>query len=158
MLFRSATVSTHVVWAAPPYDAIVTTAREWQADLLVVGLHEGASVHSRITDTDWQLMRRVPCPLLLVKDPAFDGYRTIVAAVDPLHVHAEPFGLDRAVLAAGRTLAAAFGSALRVVNAYPGGEAFALASAVEVSPGVFYGNENVEDLQDRKSTRLNSSH
>ena len=52
-------------------------------------------------------------------------------------------------MAAGRTLAAAFGSALRVVNAYPGGEAFALASAVEVSPGVFYGNENVEDLHRR---------
>jgi universal stress protein E len=63
-----------------------------------------------------------------------------------LHAHAEPGGLDRAVLAAGRCFARAFGSTLRAVNAYPGAAAFALASAVEVAPGVFYGAENVEAL------------
>ena len=40
---------------------------------------------TRLTDTDWQLMRLAPCPLLLVKDPAFDGYPTILAAIDPAH-------------------------------------------------------------------------
>ena len=144
-----ARVSTLVVWATPPYEAIRTAARQWQADLLVVGVHEPAPAHTRLTDTDWQLMRHAACPLLLVKDPVFDGYGTIVAAVDPLHAHAEPYGLDRAVLAAGRTLATAFGSALRIVNAYPGADAFALASAVEVSPGVFYGAENVEEVHRR---------
>jgi universal stress protein E len=89
-------------------------------------------------------MRRAECALLLVKSPWFDGYKTIVAAVDPLHAHDEPYGLDRAVLRAGRALAQACGSTLRAVYAYPGPEAFALASAVEVAPGVFYGAENVE--------------
>jgi universal stress protein E len=94
-------------------------------------------------------MRRAPCPLLLVKSPAFAGYRTILAAVDPLHAHDEPDGLDHAVLAAGRWVARACGSTLRAVYAYPGAAAFDLASAVEVAPGVLYGAENVEALHRR---------
>jgi universal stress protein E len=129
-------------------------ARDWQADLVVVGVHEHESLHTRLTDTDWQLMRRVDCPLLLVKSPSFGGYRTVVAAVDPLHAHDEPHGLDRAVLAAGRSIAQTCGSTLRVVYAYPGAQAFDLASAVEVTPGVFYGAENVEAVHRRAVNEL----
>lgn len=141
-----ARVTTKVIWGVPAYEAILTAAREWQADLLVVGAHERATLHTRLTDTDWQLMRRSPCPLLVVKSPAFGGYKTIVAAVDPLHAHDEPYGLDHAVLAAGRWVARACGSTLRAVYAYPGAGAFELASAVEVAPGVLYGAENVESV------------
>lgn len=141
-----ANVSTKVVWGTPVYEGILQAVRDWHANLLVVGVHEPRPAHTRLTETDWQLMRHVPCPLLLVKDPVFNGYPTIFAAVDPLHAHAEPGGLDRAVLAAARRFAGAFGSTLRAVNACPGAGAFALASAVEVTPGVFYGAENVEAL------------
>ena len=139
-----ANVTTRAVWGVPVYEGILAAAREWRADLVVVGTHERETLHTRLTDTDWQLMRRVECPLLLVKSPSFDGYRTVVAAVDPLHAHDEPYGLDRAVLDAGRSIARACGSTLRAVYAYPGAEAFDLVSAVEVAPGVFYGAENVE--------------
>jgi universal stress protein E len=149
-----ASVTTRIVWGAPPYEAILGAAEEWRADLLVVGAHEGATLHSRLTDTDWQLMRRTRCPLLLVKSGWFSAYRTVLAAVDPLHAHDEPQGLDHAVLAAGRCLARACASTLRAVYAYPGGAAFELASAVEVAPGVFYGSENVEALHRRAVTEL----
>lgn len=147
-------VTTQIVWDASAHAGILSAARAWHADLVVVGVHERRPLHTRLTDTDWQLMRHVPCPLLLVKDPVFEGYRTIVAAVDPLHAHAEPSGLDRAVLAAGRAFARAFGSTLRVVNAYPGAAAFELASAVQVAPGVLYGAENVAALHERAVTEL----
>jgi nucleotide-binding universal stress UspA family protein len=149
-----ASVTTKVVWEVAAYTGILSATREWHADLVVVGVHEQRPPHTRLTDTDWQLMRLVPCPLLLVKDPVFDGYRTIVAAVDPLHSHAEPYGLDRAVLATARAFARAFGSTLRVVNAHLGAAAFELASAVEVTPGVFYGAENVRALHERAVTEL----
>jgi len=147
-------VTTQIVWDASAHAGILSAACAWHADLVVVGVHERRPLHTRLTDTDWQLMRHVPCPLLLVKDPVFEGYRTIVAAVDPLHVHAEPSGLDRAVLAAGRVFAHAFGSTLRVVNAYLGAAAFELASAVQVAPGVLYGAENVAALHERAVTEL----
>jgi universal stress protein E len=149
-----ANVTTKVVWGVPAYEGILAEAREWRPDLIVIGTHEHETLHTRLTDTDWQLMRRAECALLLVKSPWFDGYRTIVAAVDPLHAHDEPDGLDRAVLGAGRAIARACGSTLRAVCAYPGPEAFALASAVEVSPGVFYGAENVEAVHRRAVNEL----
>jgi nucleotide-binding universal stress UspA family protein len=149
-----ATVTTRVIWGVPAYDVILAAARDWRADLVVVGTHEPAPLGTRLTDTDWQLMRRVDCPLLLVKNPSFHGYRTVVAAVDPLHAHDEPYGLDRAVLDAGRSIARACGATLRAVYAYPGGGAFELASAVEVTPGVFYGAENVEAVHRRAVAEL----
>jgi len=141
-----ARVTTSVVWGVPAYERILSAACDWQAELLVVGAHDRATLHTRITDTDWQLMQRSPCPLLLVKSPSFGGYKTIVAAIDPLHAHDEPYGLDHAVLAAGRWVARACGSTLRAVYAYPGAAAFDLQSAVEVAPGILYGSENVETL------------
>jgi universal stress protein E len=149
-----ANVVTKTVWGVPPYEGILAAAREWRADLVVIGAHEPDLRHTRLTDTDWQLMRRAECPLLLVKSPSFAGYRTIVAAVDPLHGHDEPYGLDRAVLGAGRSIADACGSTLRAVYAYAGAESFALASAVQVAPGVFYGDENVEELHRRAVNEL----
>ncbi len=149
-----ANVSTAAIWGVPAYEGILAAAQQWRADLIVVGMHEQEPLYTRLTDTDWQLMRRVECPLLLVKSPSFDGYRTIVAAVDPLHAHDEPDGLDRAVLDAGRAIAQVCASTLRAVYAYPGAEAFDLASSVEVAPGVFYGVENVEALHRRAVTEL----
>jgi universal stress protein E len=154
MRHSGAKVTTNVVWGAPAYEAIAAAAEDWSADLLVVGAHEPQTLHTRLTDTDWQLIRRVSCPLLVVKNASFDGYRTILAAVDPLHAHAEPYGLDRAVLAAGRCFARVFGSGLRAFYAYPGASAFELASAVQVAPGVLYGVENVEALHRRAVNEL----
>jgi universal stress protein E len=149
-----ASVTTKVVWGASVYESILAAVREWRANLLVVGVHEQRPFHARLTDTDWQLMRHAPCPMLLVKDPVFDGYATVVAAVDPLHAHAEPSGLDRSVLATGRAVARAYGSKLKALHAYPGEAAFELASAVQVAPGVLYGSENVTALHRRAVAEL----
>jgi universal stress protein E len=147
-------VSTEVVWGVPVYEAILRATREWQGDLLVVGAHEAGTSHARFTDTDWQLMRKATCPLLFVKSGTFAGYRTVLAAVDPLHAHDEPYGLDQDVLAAGRAIARVFDSTLRAVYAYAGQGAFELASAVEVAPGVLYGAENVAALHRRAVNEL----
>jgi len=114
-----ARVTTRIVWGAPPYEAILAAAQDWQAELLVVGTHERGTLHTRLTDTDWQLLRRARCPLLLVKGAEFDGYRTIVAATDPLRAHDEPDGVDRTVLAASRCVAEACGSAVQAVGVSP---------------------------------------
>jgi universal stress protein E len=154
-----AAVSTRVMWQAPAYQGMLRAANEWQADLLVVGAHEQhPTLRPRLTDTDWQLMRLCPCPLLLVKDPAFDGYPRVLAAVDPLHTHAEPSGMDHAVLGAAREFSRAFGAELRAVHAFPDPESFALASSVEVAPGVFYGAENIETTHRRAVEELVSAY
>src|SRR5690348_1500358 len=94
-------VTTRIVWGVPPYEAILAAAEDWRADLLVVGTHERGALHTRLTDTDWQLLRRARCPLLFVRGAAFSGYRTILAAVPP-HGGLAPDALDLAVLDASR--------------------------------------------------------
>jgi nucleotide-binding universal stress UspA family protein len=114
-----ANVTTKVNWGVPVYERILAAARDWRADLVIVGTHEPGTVHTRLTDTDWQLMQRAECPLLLVRNAAFIGYRTVVAAVEPLHGNDEPYGGDRVVLEAGRCIAHACGSTLRAVYSHP---------------------------------------
>ena len=125
-----ARVTTRVVWGVPPYEAILAAAQDWGADLLVVGAHERDALHTRLTDTDWQLMRRTRCPLLLVKGAAFNGYGTILAAVDALRSRDETWVLDQAVLSASRCVAAACGS---VVRELPPGEGLQAQSIIDAA-------------------------
>jgi nucleotide-binding universal stress UspA family protein len=105
-------LTTKVVWGVPAYEGIIRSAEEWCADLIVVTAYEPETLHRRMTDTDWQLLRKVPCPVLFVKTPAVAGYETILAVVDSSNSHDESRYADRAVLAAGRCFADAYGSTL----------------------------------------------
>ena len=149
-----ANVTIRVVWDAPAYQAVLDVAHEWNADLLVVGVHESRlRLGTRLTDTDWQFMRLTPCPLLLVKDPAFDGYPTILAAIDPAHPEAAASGVDRAVLDLSSTIARACGSELRAVHALPPQIPIAPLS-VEMRPGVFLDQDAIEALERRAVAEL----
>jgi universal stress protein E len=151
-------VSTRVVWGAPAYQGVLDVAREWRADLLVVGAHEpGLRVGTRLTDTDWQLMRLAPCPLLLVKDPFFRGYRTVLAAVDPAHPEPARAGIDRFVLDVARTVSDACESELRVVHALPD-PAHLPPSPVEIAPGVYCDADAIEELHRRAVDDLLALH
>jgi len=149
-----ANVTTRVVWDAPAYQAVLDVAREWRADLLVLGIHESRlRLGTRLTDTDWQLMRLAPCPLLLVKDPAFDGYPTILAAIDPAHPEAAASGVDRAVLDVSSAIAKACGSELRVVHALPP-DAPVPSPTIETAPGVYVDRDAIETLERRAVNAL----
>ena len=92
-------------------------------------------------------MRLCPCPLLIVKGERTAGYGTMTAAIDPLHRHAEPSGLDRAVLTVAHKIGHAFGVPWQVVHAFPDPASFPIVSTVEVLPRVFYGAENVQSVR-----------
>lgn len=127
-------VTTRAVWGAPAYEAILAAADEWDADLVVVGANDRATRHARLTDTDWQLLRRTRHPLLFVKSASFSGYGIVLAAVDPLHAHDEPDGLNHGVLEAARRLACACGSKVRAVCAYAGRAVTELAAQLGMAP------------------------
>lgn len=144
-----------VRWGYPAEDIILNELDRWGAELLVIGTHQaGSRPHTRLARLDWQLMRTCPCPMLLARDPQFEGYSTVLAAVDPLHRHAEPVGLDRRILEYASLLAKASGSKLRVAHVYPNPDSYALASAIEVLPGVYYGMENIEAVHRQATYEL----
>lgn len=139
-------VTTSVSTRSPAYRGILEAADDWQADLVVAGVHESRlAPHRRLTETDWELMRLCPCPLLLTREPNTESYGMILAAVDPLRDHAEPEGLDNAVLGAADEFRRAFHATLSIANVYPNPEDYEIVSAVQVEPGIFYGTENIEE-------------
>jgi len=106
-------VTTSVVWDYPASDAIVRQVLKRRPALLIAESQR----HSRLkrvllSNTDWELIRNCPCPLLLSKTPRSPSQPTVVAALDPFHARAKPAGLDALILEAA--LAAA-GTASRVL-------------------------------------------
>lgn len=118
-------VRVRVRWDYPVYESIVREVLREGVDLVVAESHR----HTRaarviLSNTDWQLMRLSPCPVLFVKTARpYDRVR-MLAAVDPLHAHDKPAALDREVLDAGAALAGAFNGKLHAVHAYMVGTPF----------------------------------
>ena len=112
-------VRVRVRWDYPVYESIVREAVRERIDLVVAESHR----HTRaarvvLSNTDWQLIRLCPCPVLFVKTTKpYDRVR-VLAAVDPLHAHAKPEALDTRILQAGSELAEAFNGRLHAVHSY----------------------------------------
>src|SRR5512135_1857911 len=79
-------VTTHVHWDNPLYEGILRRIEEFTPDLVVKDTHYHSVVRrTLLTNTDWQLIRRLPVPLLLAKARAWPAQPRLVAALDPGH-------------------------------------------------------------------------
>lgn len=112
-------VECSVQWDYPPQEAIVRQALRSKADLVI------ASTHSRrriarllLTNTDWELIRLCPTPLILVKNARDWKGGSILAAIDPLHLHARPAGLDKRILKMATLLSRTVNAQLHAVHAH----------------------------------------
>jgi universal stress protein E len=116
---RGIRVTVSAEWDHPADEAILSKATSVGADLIVVEAHprhHGASSFLHLTD--WELLRRSPVPLLLVKRPAPYRRPSVLAALDPDHTFDKPVSLDAEILAVGTTIAAALSGSLHAVHAY----------------------------------------
>ena len=100
------TVTANVLDERPIADAVL--ARALDSDPLIV--MKGTQYHSIaertiMLDTDWQLIRKCPYPLWLVKPGKFQAEPMIVAAVDPTHEHDKPAKLDQKIIDAAKSIA-----------------------------------------------------
>ena len=114
---RGLRVTCTASWDYPPHEAVVRRARGSRADL-VIALTRPHRPRARLVlrNTDWELIRHCPVPLLLVKSGRAYRKPAILAAVDPFH--ARPADLDGRLLAAGAMLAGLLHGRLHVFHAY----------------------------------------
>lgn len=130
-------IRTHVRcrWDYPVHESIVREVMREDVDLLVIESHRhGAAARLVLSNTDWQLIRLCPCPLLLVKTSrSYDRPRVLVA-VDPLHAHSKPEDLDAQLLELGGDVADAFGGKLHAAHFYTAAMPFASGLLVEPLP------------------------
>jgi len=117
--FRGVRVRCTASWDYPPHEAIVRRALASRAGLVVAATrHHLPGARLVLRNTDWELIRHCPVPLLLVKSSRDYRRPAILAAVDPFHAHARPADLDARLLEAGKSCAQLLHGKLHVFHAY----------------------------------------
>jgi len=112
-------VATSCDWDFPAYEAVIRRATHSGADLIVAERHATRHVlPSLLRFNDWELLRRSPVPVLLIKTTRPWKRPVVLAAIDPAHVYAKPAGLDLQILEKSQSLADALGGKLHVVHAF----------------------------------------
>ena len=120
---RESGVATSVSceWDFPPYEAVIRRAQQARVDLIIAERH--ATRHLLpwlLRFNDWELLRRSPVPVLLIKNSRAWKRPAVLAAIDPSHSFAKPTQLDAGILAAANLLKQSLGGKLHVAHAWPG--------------------------------------
>ena len=103
----------------PVHEAILRQVRISKADLLVIEARKH-NVFARLllTQTDFELIRRCPVPLLIVKGRAAWRSPRILAALDPFHSHDKPSALDGEIVAAAGAVAGLVRGSVHAAHIY----------------------------------------
>lgn len=110
-----------VVWHSRPFEAIVHAVLEDKYDLLIKGTHDHDVLKSMIfTPTDWHILRKCPCPVLMVKDHDWPQGGNIIAAVNAGSEQEHHLSLNQRVIAKARQMATMLNANTHLVNAFPG--------------------------------------
>lgn len=118
---RGVTVTYTASWDYPAHEAIVRRALAARADLVIAATsarRHRLAARLFLRNTDWELIRTCPAPLLFVKSPHEYRRPVIVAAVDPFHTHAKPADLDIRLIQAARLFARLLHGNVQVFHAY----------------------------------------
>lgn len=110
-----------VVWHSRPFEAIVHAVLEDNYDLVIKGTHDHDVLKSMIfTPTDWHVLRKCPCPVLLVKDHDWPKAGNIIAAVNAGSEQEHHLSLNQRVIAKALQMATMLSAQTHLVNAFPG--------------------------------------
>lgn len=122
-------------WDYPVHESIVREVLRERIDLLVIESHRhGSAARLVLTNTDWQLIRLAPCPVLLTKTARSYDRPRVLAAVDPLHAHDKPAELDALLLGVAGEFATAFKGTLHAAHFYLPATPFTAGLAIEPLP------------------------
>lgn len=98
------TVTCKVRWGKPLYDEILAHVEESKPDILFRNATSHGALHRLLfNNTSWQLIRRCPVPLWLVRGDEWRGKR-VAAALDPVHSADKPAALDHRLIQASLML------------------------------------------------------
>lgn len=112
-------VMTEVLSADPLQTALLERVKHTCAGLVIKDTHHHTiAQRTFLTNTDWELIRGCPVPLLLVKPTAWSATHRIGAALDPGHKDDKPRLLDRCILEEAGRFAHALGGEVHAIHTY----------------------------------------
>lgn len=131
---RGLDVATEVEFSESLAEQLIDRTRCSSADLVVKDTHHHSLARRTfLSNTDWELIRGCPIPLLLTKATAWAQTPQIVAAIDPFHLNDKPADLDRLILDHASCLAKGLGGTVHALHAYI--PVAVVAAAVATEPG-----------------------
>ena len=114
-------VNCQVVWHNRPFEAIIEHVIKHDYDLVIKATHQHDKLKSVIfTPTDWHVLRKCPCPVLLVKDHEWPSNGNIIAAVNVGSDEAEHHSLNVKITEEAKKLAQLIQANVHLVNSFPG--------------------------------------
>jgi universal stress protein E len=114
-------IDCKVVWHNRPFEAIVEQVLEHQFDIVIKGTHQHDKLKSVVfTPTDWHVLRKCPCPVLLVKDHAWPSNGNIIAALNVGSDEEEHQSLNIKITEEAKCLASLIKANVHLVNSFPG--------------------------------------
>jgi universal stress protein E len=116
---RGIDVTTECAHADALHVGLIDRTRHTNADLVIKDTHHHSlAQRTFLTNTDWQLIRGCPVPLLLTKNTKWATVPRIFAAVDPGHVNDKPEILDHWIVEHAALFAQRLEGELHVVHVY----------------------------------------
>lgn len=110
-------VHLRVRWDYPVHESIVREVRREKIDLLIVDSHRhGVLARLVLSNTDWQLIRLCPCPVLLVKGRKPYKGSIFAVSVDPMHANDKPAALDQKLVEHAKRYSQPFKAAVHLVH------------------------------------------
>ena len=143
---RGVTARAAAVWHKRTSDALSLQVMELNARMLVVPAHKAGFLQRMLfSNMDWEILSRVPCPILRVTKDSLAASPVIAAAVDPLHENDKPAELDTSLVEQARSLTGALGGDIHLLHAVEE----VIASGVFVAPGTVAFPAYDESVQQR---------
>ena len=114
-------IKSKVVWHNRPFEAIIKQVIDHKYDLVMKGTHQHDKFKSVIfTPTDWHILRKCPCPVLLVKEHKWPQQGNILAALNVGSDEIEHISLNNAITQQAKSIAQLITANVHLVNSYPG--------------------------------------
>ena len=113
-------IHVKVVWHNRPFEAIINEVITEDYDIVI----KGTRVHTKLehvifTPTDWHLLRKCPCPVLLVKDHQWPSNGNVLAALKLSNNENSHDALDNKITEEAKYLAELIKANIHYINAYP---------------------------------------
>lgn len=114
-------IDCQVIWHNRPFEQIIEQVLKNGYDIVIKGTHQHDKLKSVIfTPTDWHILRKCPCPVLLVKEHLWPDNGNIVAALNIGSDEEEHNSLNEKITAEAKQLTKVMNANLHLVNSYPG--------------------------------------
>ena len=114
-------ITSKVVWHNRPFEAIISQVIDHNHDLVMKGTHQHDKFKSVIfTPTDWHILRKCPCPVLLVKEHEWPQQGNILAALNVGSDETEHLSLNNTITKQAKNIAQLITANVHLVNSYPG--------------------------------------